>query len=214
MEAYADFIKSITGKIVLLTHSLSGPIGFKLAELLPEKISHLISIEPGLIGNVQETSTPISENDGEVKINFKGFDFNLMIRVMSEPSKQMIDRLTVDCTRRFSSDKKSVDQYIASLQAVHPRLMYERFNIKGCQLNIKSYERLKNIKFLIVTGTEDPVHKDEDYKIVKYFDDHNIKIEHLLLGQKGITGNVHMMMIEDNNEEIAGLICNWLIKNK
>lgn len=212
VEAYADLIRSIEGKITLLTHSLSGPIGFKLVEILPDKISELISIEPGLLGNVQEESIPISENENSIKINFKGMDFELNMKEMSLPSQQMADRLSKNCTKRFPSDDKSIEQYISSLQAVHPQLLYERFNIKGSQLSIDSYERLSSTRLLIITGTEDPIHKDEDYKISEDIKNHGIKIDHFFLDQKGIVGNGHMMMLEDNNEQIASLIIEWLSK--
>ncbi len=210
VDSYVDLINSIQGKIVLLTHSLSGPIGFKLVERLPEKISHLISIEPGLLGNVQEVSIPISESDELVKIKFKGFDFELNMKEMSEPSQQLVDRLSKTCTKHFPADQSSLDQYVASLQTVHPRLMYERFNIKGSQLKIDNYDALRNCNFLIITGTEDPVHKDEDYKIVNNFKENNIEVDHFKLNEKDINGNGHMMMVEENNQQILNLIIDWI----
>lgn len=210
IQAYKNFINSLDGKIIILTHSLSGPFGFKLAELLTNKVSRVIAIEPGLLGNVQEASRPISENEKLVKIKFKGFNFNLDMKNYSYPTQQLIDRLTKINTKLFP--KKSVDQYTASLQQVHPKLMYERFNINNSQVKIVNYAKLKNCRFLVVTGTEDSVHIDEDYKIVENFKKHNIKIDHYKLGELNIRGNGHMMMLEKNSNEIFKLILDW-IKN-
>lgn len=210
VEAYADLIRSIEGQIILLTHSLSGPIGFKLVENLPNKISALVSVEPGLLGNVQEISSPLLENSEVVKIKFKGLDFEVKMNEMSLPSQQMADRLSKNCTKRFPADSASINQYLASLQSVHPKLLYERFNIKGSQLKIEEFNKLKNTKLLMVTGTEDQVHKDEDYKIADLLRQNGISVDHYLLGEKGIDGNGHMMMLENNNEEILNLIIEWL----
>lgn len=210
VKAYADLFRSLDGEVILLTHSLCGPIGFKLAEMMPEKISHLISVEPGLLGSIQEISSPISEGKDSIKIKFKGMDFDLNMNEMSLPSQQLIDRLSKNCTKRFPNDIQSIEQYSASLQTIHPRLLYERFNIKGSQLSIESYDKLKNTRLLIITGTEDVAHKDEDYKISEDLEQRGIKVDHFFLGQKGIEGNGHMMMLEDNNDKIADLIIDWI----
>lgn len=213
VAAYADLLKSIDGKVVLLTHSLSGPAGFKLAELFPEKISHLISIEPGLLGDLQEPTIPFFEDLSRVKIQFTGYDFDLDMTRLSAPSEQFIERVTQKNSKHFPVSAEAIKQYSASLQAVHPRLLYERFNIKNCQLTISDYGKLKNRNLLMVTGTEDPLHKDVDQIIAKSLSDKGVSIEHLLLKDRNINGNGHMMMLEDNNEQILGLIVDWISKN-
>ncbi len=210
VEAYKSLISSLEGKIILLTHSLSGPLGFKLVEQLPKKISHLISIEPGLLGNIQESSKPINESDNKINIKFKGFDFCLDMTQMQPPSQQLINRLKKDSTKNFPADEKSQKQYEASLQSVHPRLMYERFNINDSQLKIMDFDKLKTTKFLIVTGTEDPVHINEDYKIKDLLIENGIAADHFKLEDLGITGNGHMMMLENNSEEILNKILEWI----
>lgn len=214
VKAYKNLIDSLNGKIIILTHSLSGPFGFKLAELFPDKISKVIAIEPGLLGNFQEVSKPIFENDRLVKIKFKGFDFELDMQNYSYPTRQLIDRLTKVNTKLFQKNKKFIDQYIASLQQVHPKLMYERFNINNSQIKIKNFSKLKNCNFLIITGTEDSVHVDEDYKIVESFKKYHLKIDHYKLCELGIIGNGHMMMLEKNSDKIFKLILKWINRNK
>lgn len=212
VEAYADFIKSIDGNVLLMTHSLSGPIGFKLAELFPEKISHLISIEPGLLGDCQEPSVPVFEDASRVKLQFNGYDFDLDMTRPSTPPQQFIERVTQKNSKHFPTSDDAIGQYSASLQAVHPRLLYERFNIRNSQLTINDYNKLKNRNLLMVTGTEDSLHRDVDQVISKHLIDKGVDIKHLLLKDVSIYGNGHMMMLEDNNEQILDLIVKWIKK--
>lgn len=209
VDAYVSLINTIPGEVDLLTHSLSGPFGFKIAEKMPEKIKKVISIEPGLIGNVQEPTIPISEADDSINIKFKDFDFNIDMTKYLLPTNQLIDRFTK--TSRFPNDSESLNRYISLLVGVHPRLMYERFNINNSQLRIDNFENLLKTKFLIITG-EDLVHIDEDSKITEEFNKHNLSVKHIFLKNQGITGNGHMMMLENNNEDIYQLIHSWLNK--
>jgi len=207
VKAYESMINSLDiDKASIVTHSLSGPIGFKLAERIPEKVHSLISVEPGLIGNVQDVTEPLSEANGKVQVSFQGFDFTLDMSSWLEPSEDMVNRLRWESTEKFPQNKKSQENYIASLQHVHPQLMYERFNIKGSQLSIKNSSALDKVQFLIITGTEDPVHKDADYKIAEYLKEEDLNVSHIELGEEGIEGNGHMMMLEKNSSEILELI--------
>jgi len=215
VEAYQDLIENkFNEKIILLTHSLSGPIGLKLAEVLPQKIRAVISVEPGLIGNIQEKTQPNIETQEKVEVKFKGFDLILNRKELSLPSKQFMDRVTKEYTKRFPQKEEVIEQYISSLQPTHPQLLYERFNINGSQLSINDFSKMKDVDFLFITGTEDPVHIDEDYKIVDKFQKEGLRVDYYKLGELGIYGNGHMMMLENNSDEIVNLIIQWISKIK
>lgn len=209
VKTYTKLIKSLQGRVILLTHSLSGPIGFKLAEALPGKVSHLISVEPAAPGNTQKALAATARGK-LIKIKFKKFSLDLNLNKWLYPAEQEINRWTKNNTKRFPAGKIALKRYTTSLVAIHPRLIYERFNVRASQLRIKSYNNLKAAKFLIVTGTEDPLHKTDDKKITADFKKHGLWVEHLMLGKIGITGNGHMMMQENNNAQIANLLIEWL----
>lgn len=64
---------------------------------------------------------------------------------------------------------------------------------------------------LIVTGTEDIDHPRElDRSIVDWLNSYGAKAEFIYLGDIGIVGNGHMPMLEENSDEIARVILDWL----
>lgn len=67
---------------------------------------------------------------------------------------------------------------------------------------------LHDIPVLVVTG-EASYHAPYDHCTVKFLIQAGVAATHVRLGEHGIHGNGHMMMLEKNNMEIAALIKNW-----
>lgn len=212
INGYKDLIEELESEeIILFTHSLTGPHGFKLAEILPRNIRALVSVEPGLIGNIQEPIEPIEETEKYVKAEAKGFTFELDFETrLFTADQRFVDRLTKDYTKNFPKDQKSIDQYTSSMQSGSSRLMYERLNINNSQVSINDFSKLEQVRLLIVTGSEDPVHIDTDQQITKYLRKQEVEVDHFHLEEQGITGNGHMMMLEKNNKEVLDFIRGWL----
>jgi pimeloyl-ACP methyl ester carboxylesterase len=74
IESLAGLIKSIKGKVVLLTHSLSGAYGWKLAEIIPDQIEKIIGVSPSPPGNLQEN---IIKDQNQANINIGNSIINL-----------------------------------------------------------------------------------------------------------------------------------------
>ena len=75
-----------------------------------------------------------------------------------------------------------------------------------------SLPHLEGIPILIVTG-EASYHSAYDHCTSGFLSAAGAKNTWLRLGVVGIHGNGHMMMIEKNNNEVAGAIYRWLIKS-
>ena len=87
--------------------------------------------------------------------------------------------------------------------------MNERFNIGGKGLKIRDPKNLAQHKILIMTGDHDRRHpRNVDETTANY-----IGADFLWLPDLGIEGNGHMLMIEDNSDQIAALIMEWLKKS-
>jgi pimeloyl-ACP methyl ester carboxylesterase len=71
---------------------------------------------------------------------------------------------------------------------------------------------LKNIPSVIVTS-EASYHGLYDNCTEKYLKQAGMAIEWMRLGDQGIHGNGHMVMIEKNNLDIAKVIDDWVVKN-
>jgi hypothetical protein len=96
----------------------------------------------------------------------------------------------------------------ASLAPVPPQLLLERQNVHGRQLRVDDPQRLAGKRVLVITGTDDLDHAREvDGAIVTWLNANGAQAELCFLGDRGIG---HMLMMEANSDEIAGIIMNWL----
>jgi pimeloyl-ACP methyl ester carboxylesterase len=71
---------------------------------------------------------------------------------------------------------------------------------------------LTNIPVLLVTA-EASYHAVYDHCTAKYLNQAGVKVDFVRLEDRGITGNGHMVMLEKNNLDIAGLIDGWVQQN-
>ena len=71
---------------------------------------------------------------------------------------------------------------------------------------------LQKLPILILTA-EASYHAPYDHCTVKYLEQAGVHPVWIKLADVGLHGNGHMMMLEKNNIEIAGLLTRWLAQN-
>src|SRR5690606_13032058 len=107
-------------------------------------------------------------------------------------------------TPRFPA--KALERYARSIVGESPQILNERFRIGGAGLLVQEPEAIAQRPILIVTGEQDPRHpRATDEKLALYFD-----ADFFFLPDLGITGNGHMLMLDDNSDDIAKCIDRWL----
>lgn len=200
-EDLADLLVQLLEKIkpicpaILITHSMSGAYGWKVAEKVPRLISKIVALAPAAPGNMMKES----------RERFSGL-IKAPIIIDKDEAKRMW--ANADC---FSQDH--FEDYYNSLAALSPRLANERVNYNQAQLTIAPAS-LKGIKILVITGETDPRHPQEiDKSIVDYFWSYGIDARHYYLPHFGLWGNGHLLMLEKNNLEIVKLIYSWIKKS-
>ena len=208
-RALAEFIDFLDVPVVLLTHSMSGPYGWRLLETQPAQITALVAIAPGPPGNIQPVAE-IIDRDATALIVRRG---NGSARVPRHeawvPDEAFVAEKLIGESRRFP--RTAIESYAAALQPLPPRLMQERLNVEGAQLQVHDTGSLKGKSILIVTGTDDRDHAREmDGAIADWLAKNHAAVDYRYLGDLGIDGNGHMLMLEDNSDEIAGLIVEWV----
>jgi len=107
-----------------------------------------------------------------------------------------------------------IHAYKATLQPLAPRLLFERQNIDGSQLRVQHTGSFRGKPILIVTGTDDIDHpRDVDGRTSDWLAGLGARVDYWFLEDQGIKGNGHMMMLEENSDEIANLIESWIRSN-
>jgi hypothetical protein len=70
---------------------------------------------------------------------------------------------------------------------------------------------LVNIPAAVITA-EASYHAVYDHCTAKYLAQAGVKVTALSLGDQGVHGNAHMIMLEKNNLQVAAVIARWLAR--
>ncbi len=202
-------VASLPPPLVLMTHSMSGAFGWRLLELHAAHIARVVAVAPAPPGNIQPVPEIIEENDAAVEFKFGAQRVRLDKNAPSFADRAFVELKLVGDGRFFPRDR--IDAYAASLLAIPPRLFYERRNINGSQVRVHDPAALRDKRVLVLTGTNDLDHtRDADGAIVAWLRAAGAAADFLYLGDRGITGNGHMLMLEQNSDAIAALVLDWL----
>jgi pimeloyl-ACP methyl ester carboxylesterase len=84
-----------------------------------------------------------------------------------------------------------------------------------CWMQKAPARQLVNLKGIpaVIIAAEASYHQVYDHCTAKYLNQAGVKTEYIRLQDRGIFGNGHMVMLEKNNLQIAGLIDQWLREN-
>ena len=167
----------------MLTHSQSGPFGWSIADERPALVKAILAIEP---------SGPPFEATiiGTGKARAWG--------VTDVPMRY--DPAIKDATRarcRHATPSRRVPElFVCWMQKAPARQL---INLKGIPA--------------VIIASEASYHQVYDHCTAKYLNQAGVKTEYIRLQDRGIFGNGHMVMLEKNNLQIAGLIDQWLREN-
>jgi pimeloyl-ACP methyl ester carboxylesterase len=211
VDGLGALARSLGGPLILLTHSMSGAYGWRLAELNCDLIHAVVAVAPAPPGNIQKMAPVYAETETTIETQASGRRVHIDKRKPVVPTREFVERKLVGESRFFPRDR--LDEYAASLRPVPPILLLERQNVHGRQLRVSDPQQLAGKRVLVITGTADLDHaKDVDAAIVAWLKANGAEAELCFLGDRGIVGNGHMLMMEKNSDEIADIIMSWLGK--
>ncbi|CAN0441300.1 unnamed protein product, partial [Discosporangium mesarthrocarpum] len=140
---------SPTGKIILMTHSMSGAMGWKLIEQNRPQIDRVVAVAPGPPGNIQPQATVVEETDDEVVVESFGMTRRLARDRAYVGGMEFISHKLIGTSKRFPED--ALDSYAGHVAAVPPRLLFERQNIGGSQLKIENASAFEDLPVMVFT---------------------------------------------------------------
>jgi pimeloyl-ACP methyl ester carboxylesterase len=209
VEGLSALIRSLPAPVVLLTHSISGCYGWRLLELHGDVIDVVVGVAPGPPGNIQPVAPVYAETASEIETEASGRRVRVDKTAPVVPTRDFVERKLVGDSRYFP--REQLAGYAASLRAIPPNILLERQNVHGRQLRVSDPQKLAGKRILVITGTADLDHAREvDGAIVTWLNANGAKADFCFLGDRGIVGNGHMLMLEENSDEIADIILDWL----
>lgn len=175
------------GPAVLLTHSQSGAFGWPVADARPDLVKAIVAVEPNgpPFFEVVNVAGPEWFRDGG----------------QARPWGVTSVPLTYAPAAANPSD-------LAIAKQAKP----DAPDLAACWMQTapaRQLPRLQKVPILILTA-EASYHAAYDHCTVKYLEQAGVHPMWIKLADAGIHGNGHMMMLEKNNLEIAGLILRWL----
>jgi pimeloyl-ACP methyl ester carboxylesterase len=175
-----------TGPALVLTHSMGGRVGWKLAERAPERLVGLFAVAPARPPNlVPPGAAPLPEDAPYVQ----------------DPS---FVRTYLTNTARFP--REAWETFLATLVPESPRVVNEGRNAAGPELDVGP-DVLRGIPSVALTAEADAADPPPIVAAsAAYF---GIPLLRTDLDW-GLPGHGHMMMLERGSEELAARIADWL----
>lgn len=177
------------GPAILLTHSQSGPFGWAIADATPDRVKAILAIEPN--------GPPVHELEllGEPQWFADG--------ARARPYGITRVPLAYDPPAASAGDLRFVKQREPDAEG-----------LACCWLQAepaRRLPRLQGIPILIVTS-EASYHAAYDHGTSRFLAQAGVEHTFVRLQDIGIRGNGHMMMLEENNLEIAAVLHEWVAK--
>lgn len=211
VNAITELLKTIGKKVILFTHSMSGPYGWMLLQKAGKYIKQLIAVSPGMPGNIQTVPEILSDDGNNIEVIMGPTKYNLNRTSEYVCTKDYARKKFIGESKLFPDE--FFENYFASIIRMPPRLIYERLNINDSQMKMSEPFSAGDTKVSIIVGTDDADHPYElDIKIHEFLVRLGVKSEFIWLGDYGIEGNGHMMMLESNSEAIAEFILCKVVK--
>jgi pimeloyl-ACP methyl ester carboxylesterase len=187
------------GPAILLTHSQAGAYNWPVADARPSLVKAILAIEPqGPPGhNVDFIGAPnyfeeLNEGPTSEGRSAKAKEFGLgdVPLTYSPP-------VTPDSPLSLVQEEQAQrPDFVRCWRQKQPA---------------RKLVNLQDIPILIVTS-EASFYATYDHCTADYLEQAGVHNTHLRLEKLGIHGNGHMMMLENNNQVIAGLLASWLEK--
>ncbi len=210
-DALGQLLETLPGKLVLMTHSMSGAYGWHLLGRHGRKIAAVVGIAPSPPGDIQPEPQVLSRGEDFIELKGLALTMRLPLKAPNFASEKFVLEKLIGKSTRFP--RARAGDYHASLRPIAPRLLYQRQNVDGSQIKVGDSASFKGKPILIVTGEHDIDHpKWEDGRTADWLRMQAAEVAYRFLPDEGIGGNGHMMMLESNSDRIAGLIEGWLAK--
>jgi pimeloyl-ACP methyl ester carboxylesterase len=179
------------GPAILLTHSQSGAFGWPVADARPDMVKAIVAVEPNgpPFFDVENIAAP--EWFRDVAAQARPWGVTAAPLTYSPPAVKPSD-LAIE--RQEKPDAPGLSRCWTQKSPA------------------RTLPNLQKLPILILTA-EASYHAPYDHCTVKYLEQAGAHPVWMKLADIGIHGNGHMMMIEKNSLEIAGVLARWLAQN-
>lgn len=208
-QGIAGVIDLLPGPVVLVTHSMGGALGWRVAELRADRVPAVAGIAPGPPGNIQPEGEIVEEAPDAVLVRSRTRTVRMSRTGLSRAERAFAEEKLVGASTRFPPGAMAA--YAGMLTATAARLMLERQNVNASQVRVQNPACFAGKPILVLTGENDLDHpRDIDGAVADWLRAQGAHVTFTWLADHGITGNGHMLMMEENSDAIADMVLSWL----
>jgi pimeloyl-ACP methyl ester carboxylesterase len=179
------------GPAIVMTHSQSGGFGWPVADMRPDLVKAVIAVEPSgpPFFDIDNIGAPDWFRD--TTNNYRVWGPTAAPLTYAPPAENPSDLSVV---REEKADAPDLIR---------------------CWLQRSPARQLPNLQKMpvLIMTAEASYHATYDHCTVKYLEQAGVHPTWIKLGDAGIHGNGHMLMLEKNNLDIAEVIARWLSKS-
>jgi pimeloyl-ACP methyl ester carboxylesterase len=177
------------GPGILMAHSQAGAFAWPVADARPDLIKAILAIEPNgpPAHGVEFVGAPSWFKEGPVSLSYG---------ITSVPLSYMPALKSASELAFVRDEKADADDKVVCWKQKTPA---------------RQLPNLQKMPILVITA-EASYHAPYDHCTVRYLEQAGVKPTAIRLADRGVRGNSHVMMLENNNKEIAAVIADWLDK--
>jgi pimeloyl-ACP methyl ester carboxylesterase len=205
IEALSALVDRI-GPVILLVHSQSGALAWPLAQKRPDHIKAIVAAEP--------SGPPAHQIVVRSSAQRFGVGWDQAWQHNEQDHYRDIPRV-----KEFGLGYTPLE-YVPAVTEDSP-LEFEQETQAQAPDYARCWRQREPARSLPILG-ERPImilrapasfYTGYNHCNVQYLEQAGVEIDHILLDELGIHGNGHMMMFEENSDEITGIILEWIEEN-
>ncbi|MBD0276327.1 MAG: alpha/beta fold hydrolase [Acetobacteraceae bacterium] len=176
-----------TGPALVVTHSMGGRVGWKLADRSPAYVAALFAVTPAPPPNLRPRAAPLADEN--------------------TPFRQGADDARDYLTNTAAFPHEAFDTFVSTLVPESARAVNEGRNAAGPELYVERRDVFRDIPAAALAAVED---RTDPPAVVALSTDH-FGIPLIVADTDWeLPGHGHMLMLEHGNEALAARIADWL----
>jgi len=205
-------VEEIGRPTVLIPHSMGGAVAWKVAESPTGLVAGIVGIAASAPGNLTPKSEVISDDGRRISVRF--VDSGVVSHVDREAlwfySDEMIDHQALAGSTHLSREAGRSHLH-ALAQGISPTVLLQRMGtIPGLPV-ITRPEALRGLQIRLIAGDQDPAHlQSTETRTAELLRSWQADAQLVWLPDRGIVGNGHFLMLEDNSDEILAIVTEQL----
>jgi len=208
VDGYRRLLRDVIGKpVVVVCHSMGGATTWQLVEHETDLVAGVVAVAASFPGNLSSPSEVLSDDGTVVRVRFSdsGAEFAVDRSRGYLYEDDYIYRQGISTSKRFPMDR--VETMRAGLVPIPPKMLLQRMSVIPGLPAVTDPAPFESLRVRLIAGTEDPAHtRAIEESTATLLRSWGADAQVVWLGDRGIAGNGHFLMFEDNSAEVLEVV--------